>query len=204
MAGRSCSLANARLEPPREVGHLHRGVRGLVAFSTNCVIARPPGPERLVVLTRALPYSPIHSPTGLNERGGRRETAWLMELAGLEPATSWVRSTRSSERETLCLRHFSKERLEGRNISHNISAPDSASAGARPTGSGCRRTPARCSRRTPSRACSASRDATATVGTPTSSSDCSRRSCWIAAHGVPPDDDADRVGRERFPLASAH
>ncbi len=132
MAGRSCSLANARLEPPREVGHLHRGVRGLVAFSTNCVIARPPGSERLVVLTRALPYSPIHSPTGLNERGGRRETAWLMELARLEPATSWVRSTRSSERETLCLRHFSKERLEGRNISHNISAPDSASAGSTP------------------------------------------------------------------------
>jgi hypothetical protein len=45
-----------------------------------------------------------------------------MELAGLEPATSWVRSSCSSERELASLQRFSGERLECRNISRNNSA----------------------------------------------------------------------------------
>jgi hypothetical protein len=44
----------------------------------------------------------------------------LMELAGLEPATSWVRSTCSSEREMACLQPVSGECLEYRNIPRNI------------------------------------------------------------------------------------
>jgi hypothetical protein len=47
-----------------------------------------------------------------------------MELAGLQPATSWVRSSCSSEREMACLQPVSGECLEGRNISRNISASD--------------------------------------------------------------------------------
>ena len=45
-----------------------------------------------------------------------------MELAGLEPATSWVRSSCSYEREPACLQRVSEERLECRNNSRNISA----------------------------------------------------------------------------------
>jgi hypothetical protein len=45
-----------------------------------------------------------------------------MELAGLELATSWVRSTRSSERELTSLQDFLRKRLECRNISRNIPA----------------------------------------------------------------------------------
>ena len=48
----------------------------------------------------------------------------FMELAGLEPATSWVRSTCSSERELACLQRVSGEHLECRNISRNIPASD--------------------------------------------------------------------------------
>jgi hypothetical protein len=47
-----------------------------------------------------------------------------MELAGLEPATSWVRSTRPFDREPACLQRVSGERLECRNISRNTPAPD--------------------------------------------------------------------------------
>jgi hypothetical protein len=43
-----------------------------------------------------------------------------MELAGLEPATSWVRSSCSLERELVCLQRVLGERLERRNISPNI------------------------------------------------------------------------------------
>src|ERR687892_198119 len=44
----------------------------------------------------------------------------FMELAGLEPAPSWVRSRRSSEREMACLQPVSGECLECPNISRNI------------------------------------------------------------------------------------
>jgi hypothetical protein len=44
---------------------------------------------------------------------------FLMELAGLEPATSWVRSSRFVARKTLNLERFYGERLECRNISRN-------------------------------------------------------------------------------------
>ena len=54
----------------------------------------------------------------------RRLRRFLMELAGLEPATSWVRSSCSYEREPACLQRVSEERLECRNISHNIFASD--------------------------------------------------------------------------------
>ncbi len=47
-----------------------------------------------------------------------------VELAGLEPATSWVRSSCSSEREMVCLQPVSGECLECRNTSRNISASD--------------------------------------------------------------------------------
>jgi hypothetical protein len=43
----------------------------------------------------------------------------FMELAGLEPATSWVRSSRFVARKTLNLERFYGERLECRNISRN-------------------------------------------------------------------------------------
>ena len=43
-----------------------------------------------------------------------------MELAGLEPATSWVRSIRPLGRELGCVQPFSGERLDCRNISRNI------------------------------------------------------------------------------------
>jgi hypothetical protein len=43
-----------------------------------------------------------------------------MELAGLEPATSWVRSNRSLDRKLFSLQRFSAERLARHNISHNI------------------------------------------------------------------------------------
>ena len=42
-----------------------------------------------------------------------------MELAGLEPATSWVRSSRSPTSKVLRLQRFTGERLESRNISPN-------------------------------------------------------------------------------------
>ena len=43
-----------------------------------------------------------------------------MELAGLEPATSWVRFRRSSQREPASLQRFSGGALGRRNISRNI------------------------------------------------------------------------------------
>jgi hypothetical protein len=45
-----------------------------------------------------------------------------MELAGLEPATSWVRSSGALRRELADLQHFQAESLERRNISRNNSA----------------------------------------------------------------------------------
>jgi hypothetical protein len=42
-----------------------------------------------------------------------------MELAGLEPATSWVRSSRPLTSKVLRLQRFMGERLECRNISRN-------------------------------------------------------------------------------------
>jgi hypothetical protein len=42
-----------------------------------------------------------------------------MELAGLEPATSWVRSSRPLRPKVLLLQRFMGERLECRNISRN-------------------------------------------------------------------------------------
>ena len=42
-----------------------------------------------------------------------------MELAGLEPATSWVRSSRPHTLKVSLLRRFLTERLECRNISRN-------------------------------------------------------------------------------------
>ena len=45
-----------------------------------------------------------------------------MELAGLEPATSWVRSTHSLAQKMPLLQRFSLERLECRNIPRNIRA----------------------------------------------------------------------------------
>ena len=42
-----------------------------------------------------------------------------MELAGLEPATSWVRSSRSPIPKVTLLQRFMGERLECRNISPN-------------------------------------------------------------------------------------
>src|SRR5687767_12571171 len=43
----------------------------------------------------------------------------LMELAGLEPATPWVRSSRPRWAETTDLQDFHRERLECRNTSRN-------------------------------------------------------------------------------------
>jgi hypothetical protein len=43
-----------------------------------------------------------------------------MELAGLEPATSWVRSIRFSRREQTDLQRFYHERLKCRNSFRNI------------------------------------------------------------------------------------
>src|SRR5919106_4080820 len=43
----------------------------------------------------------------------------VMELAGLEPATSWVRSNRPLTPKVLRLQRFRPERLECRNISRN-------------------------------------------------------------------------------------
>jgi hypothetical protein len=43
-----------------------------------------------------------------------------MELAGLEPATSWVRSSRPLTSKVLPLQRFMGERLWCRNISPNI------------------------------------------------------------------------------------
>ena len=42
-----------------------------------------------------------------------------MELAGLEPATSWVRSSRSFETKLLYLQHILGEGMERRNMSRN-------------------------------------------------------------------------------------
>jgi hypothetical protein len=42
-----------------------------------------------------------------------------MELAGLEPATSWVRSSCPLTSKVLLLQRFMGERLECRNISRN-------------------------------------------------------------------------------------
>jgi hypothetical protein len=42
-----------------------------------------------------------------------------MELAGLEPATSWVRSSRPLTPKAPLLQRFMAERLECRNISRN-------------------------------------------------------------------------------------
>ena len=42
-----------------------------------------------------------------------------MELAGLEPATSWVRSSRPLTSKVPRLQRFMGERLERRNISRN-------------------------------------------------------------------------------------
>jgi hypothetical protein len=42
-----------------------------------------------------------------------------MELAGLEPATSWVRSSRPLTPKVILLQRFMGERLEWRNISRN-------------------------------------------------------------------------------------
>jgi hypothetical protein len=44
---------------------------------------------------------------------------FLMELAGLEPATSWVRSSRSFETKLLYLQHILGEGMERRNMSRN-------------------------------------------------------------------------------------
>jgi hypothetical protein len=44
---------------------------------------------------------------------------FVMELAGLEPATSWVRSSRPLTPKMTLLRRFMAERLECRNISRN-------------------------------------------------------------------------------------
>jgi hypothetical protein len=43
-----------------------------------------------------------------------------MELAGLDPATSWVRSSRSRDQEPTSLQRFSGERLDCYSISRNI------------------------------------------------------------------------------------
>jgi hypothetical protein len=45
-----------------------------------------------------------------------------MELAGLEPATSWVRSSGALRQELADLQRFVAEALECRNISRNNSA----------------------------------------------------------------------------------
>jgi hypothetical protein len=62
-------------------------------------------------------------PDALRIQWGKQKTCIcrpFMELAGLEPATSWVRSTRPFDREPACLQRVSGERLECRNISRNI------------------------------------------------------------------------------------
>ena len=42
-----------------------------------------------------------------------------MELVGLEPTTSWVRSTHSLEREPIALQDLPAESLDCRNIARN-------------------------------------------------------------------------------------
>jgi hypothetical protein len=73
--------------------------------------------------------SPSGEPSAWTGTGGLclKKTAdlrrFLMELAGLEPATSWVRSNRLSGREPPYLQHISGERLECPNTFPNILQP---------------------------------------------------------------------------------
>jgi hypothetical protein len=58
--------------------------------STQRMRRLPRSPPRLTVLTTNSPQRPRKE--GLNEK---KQLVQAMELAGLEPATSWVRSRRS-------------------------------------------------------------------------------------------------------------
>jgi hypothetical protein len=74
----------------------------------------PVGDPCCVAKGRPDSSQPVGQLADLQEKGRS-----FMELAGLEPATSWVRSTRFSEWEPAKLQRFSLERLECRNISRN-------------------------------------------------------------------------------------
>jgi hypothetical protein len=57
----------------------------------------------------------VHS----SEKQKTRLSRSFMELAGLEPATSWLRSSRPFALKVPLLQRFMAERLECRNISRN-------------------------------------------------------------------------------------
>jgi hypothetical protein len=84
--------------------------------------ARRAFPRLILSSSQSAAVRAMHGTPGTAESAAH--TGFEMELAGLEPATSWVRSTRSFECEPAFVQRFSGERLGCRNSSRNLSASD--------------------------------------------------------------------------------